>query len=163
MGVLNGNIPTLCRKFLMQAKTKIIWLSAVVSSLLMYPAAFALTTTMTNGSISETGDNEFLTDFGMLRGSINFRLGDFRWGPQEIWLIPSEIDPKIFSSGLKQLEVLEIPKNITFSTCRTAVYLNESVGYGFKIYNTGTTTQILQNGTFCGLAYSGTYFVYARY
>ena len=74
------------------------------------------------------------------------------------------MDPEIFSKGLTQETILEIPENLTFSTCRTAVYFNQTLGkYGFKIYNTGTTTQILPNGTFCGLAYDGTYWVIAIY
>ncbi len=138
---------------------------AIVSTffLLFVPTAFAITVEVSNGSATSIGNNELLTNFGMVSGQINFRLGNFSWVPSEIWLIPQDIDPDIFSKGLSQRAVLEIPRNITSSTCRTAVYYNQSSGYGFKIYNTGTTAQIFSDGTFCGLAYNGTYFVLAKY
>ncbi len=125
--------------------------------------ALAITTTIQQGQITDIGINQFLTDFGMIKGSITFSLGDLKWVPEAIWLLPSEIDPDVFSKNLTIKSYLEIPKNVTFSTCRTAIYFNQSVGYGFKIYNTETTTQILPNGTFCGLAYNGTYFIYAKF
>lgn len=137
--------------------------SGVLAVVLLSPVAFSLATSVANGSVSDLGLNEVLTEFGLLTGTIKFKLGSLIWPPSEIWLIPSQVDPDIFSKGLTQKTVLEIPSNATWSTCRTAVYENTTVGTGFKIYNTGTTTQILQNGTFCGLAYNGTYFVYGKY
>jgi hypothetical protein len=115
------------------------------------------------GESVDIGTNNLPANFGMVTGSLLFRIGNFTWVPTEIWLLPREMDPSIFSKGLTQQETIELPANITGSTCRTAVYLNQSVGRGFKIYNTGTTTQIFRNGTFCGLAYEGTYFVFTRY
>lgn len=137
---------------------------AIVSTfvLLFIPAAYAITVEVSNGSATSIGSNEMLTNFGMVNGQINFKLGNFSWVPSEIWLVPQNVEPEVFSKGLTQQTVLEIPQNITSSTCRTAVYYNQSSGYGFKIYNTGTTIQISQNGTFCGLAYNGTYFVFAK-
>ena len=116
-----------------------------------------------DGTIADIGIQEILTNFGMITGTINFRLANYSWAPEEIWLLPEKIDPDEFSKGLTIQTTLELPENISWSTCRTAVYYNESVGYGFKIYNTGKTLQILENGTFCGLAYNGTYYVYATY
>ncbi len=147
----------------MRMKKEITALAASLYLLSFLPLAYALTTTVSEGAISDTGNNLLNTNFGMVLGSIMFRLGNFQWQPNEIWLIPSQIDPDAFSKGLTQRTVLEVPQNQTFSTCRTAVYYNETVGYGFKIYNTGTTTQVLTNGTFCGLAYNGTYYVYAKF
>jgi len=131
---------------------------------LFLPMASALTAVINEGEIVNLGSQEILTNFGMVVGTINFRLGNYKWSPKEIWLLPEQMDPEIFSKGLTQETILEIPENLTFSTCRTAVYFNQTLGkYGFKIYNTGTTTQILPNGTFCGLAYDGTYWVIASY
>ncbi len=131
---------------------------------LLLPIASALTTVINEGEIANLGNQEILTNFGMITGTINFKLGNYKWPPKEIWLLPEQTNPEIFSKGLTQETILEIPENITFSTCRTAVYFNQTLGkYGFKIYNTGTTTQILPNGTFCGLAYGGTYWVIAKY
>ncbi|GEM_PF-1268910 len=137
---------------------------ALITLLFLIPLASALTVSVNKGEIVKLEDEEILTDFGMVIGSINFKIGNYKWPPKEIWLLPEQIDPSQFSKGLTQKEVLEIPENLTFSTCRTAVYFNETMqAYGFKIYNTGTTKQIFENGTFCGLAYSGTYWVIAKY
>lgn len=126
------------------------------------PAAMAVTVSVDGGSHTSVGNVTINTSFGMVTGNVNFRLGNLSWTPEEIWLLPEEIDPEIFSKGVNQDSVIEIP-NVTFSTCRTAVYKNKTSGTGFKVYNTGTTKQIFENGTFCGLAYPGSYFVYARY
>ncbi len=135
----------------------------LVSVLISVPAASGITVEISNGNSTNIGTNEMLTNFGMVSGNIVFKLGNFSWTPTEIWLIPENIEPGVFSKGLTQQTTIEIPENVTSSTCRTAVYHNKSSGYGFKIYNTGTTTQIFSNGTFCGLAYNGTYFVFAKY
>lgn len=136
---------------------------SVVFLTLLLPAAYATTVQVSNGNSTSIGSSEIPTDFGMVTGQINFKLGNFSWTPAEIWLVPQNVDPDIFSKGLTQQATIEIPQNVTSSTCRTAVYYNQTSGHGFKIYNTGTTTQIFQNGTFCGLAYNGTYFVFAKY
>ncbi len=137
---------------------------ALIVLLLSIPIVSALTVNIKEGEIISMNEQEILTNFGMLIGTINFRIGNYKWPPSEIWLLPEKINPSEFSKGLTQKEILEIPKNLTFSTCRTAVYFNETLGkYGFKIYNTPTTQQILENGTFCGLAYNGSYWVIARY
>lgn len=140
--------------------TKIVCL--VILLALLAPLATS-TITIQQASITSLEEEEIPTEFGMLTGAIRFKLANFSWPPKEIWLLPVKVDPSEFSKGLKQHSILELPENITFSTCRTAVYLNESLGYGFKIYNTQTTTQILPNGTFCGLAYNGTYYLYASW
>lgn len=145
----------------MWAKT--FYVIAAAFGLMMLPAASAITVSVSDGGEANIGSNEVLTDFGMVTGDVRFKLGNFSWVPSEIWLLPEEVDPGEFSKGLTQDSVIEIPKNVTLSTCRTAVYYNNQTGYGFKVYNTGTTTQIFQNGTFCGLAYNGTYFVMAKY
>jgi hypothetical protein len=144
-------------------RAKIFYAITAMFGLLLLPVASAITVSVSNGGESNIGVNEVLTDFGMVTGEVRFKLGNFSWVPSEIWLLPNKTDPDVFSKGLTQNSVVEIPKNVTSSTCRTAVYYNNQTGYGFKIYNTGTTTQIFQNGTFCGLAYNGTYFVMAKY
>lgn len=137
---------------------------SLIALIFLIPIASALSVTINQGEIITLSEQEILTNFGMVIGTITFRIGNYKWPPNEIWLLPENINPEEFSKGLTQKEILEIPKNLTFSTCRTAVYFNETLGkYGFKIYNTGTTTQILENGTFCGLAYNGTYWVIAKY
>ena len=131
--------------------------------LIQLPLAYALTLTIKSGSITNLGNEEILVEYGMLVGNLKFRLENYTWPPKEIWLLPAKVDPDEFSKGLRQLKVLELPENLTFSTCRTAVYFNQSLGYGFKIYNTASTKQIFENGTFCGLAYEGEYYVFAKY
>lgn len=143
-------------------RTQAVSAISLIAILFFVPAASAITVEISNGSATSIGSNELLTNFGMVNGQISFRLGNFSWVPSEIWLVPQNVEPEVFSKGLTQQTVLEIPQNITSGTCRTAVYYNQSSGYGFKIYNTGTTIQISQNGTFCGLAYNGTYFVFAK-
>jgi hypothetical protein len=141
--------------------------TAILILLLPLAVAATLQTSQVNvqeGSITDIGVEEVLTDFGMITGVINFKLGNYSWPPEEIWLISEKIDPDIFSKGLKQNGTLEIPENLTFSTCRTAVYINTTSNItGFKIYNTATKKQILENGTFCGLAYQGSYYVFVSY
>ena len=131
--------------------------------LFQIPFAYGLTLTIKKGLITNLGAEEVLVDYGMLIGTLKFKLENYTWPPKEIWLLPAEVNPDEFSKGLKQLTILELPENLTFSTCRTAVYFNKSLGYGFKIYNTQTTKQILENGTFCGLAYEGEYYIFAKY
>jgi hypothetical protein len=116
-----------------------------------------------DGGAVDIGSRVMQASFGMVTGNIVFTIGNLSWVPGEIWLLPGDMDPSIFSKGLTQQSIIELPQNVTSSTCRTAVYYNQTSGYGFKVYNTGTTVQISQNGTFCGLAYNGTYFVFARY
>jgi hypothetical protein len=139
---------------------KILIFAIIVSQI---PLSYALTLTIKKASITDLGIEEVLVDYGMLIGTLRFKLGNYTWPPKEIWLLPAQVNPDEFSQGLKQLTILELPENLTFSTCRTAVYFNESLGYGFKIYNTQTTKQIFKNGTFCGLAYEGEYHVFAKY
>jgi len=136
--------------------------ACAVALLAAFPVAAAASVQVTGGNSTHFGSSEIPTEFGMVTGSILFRLGNFSWVPSEIWLLSQDVDPDVFSKGLTQQEVIEMP-NVTFSACRTAVYSNKTSGAGFKVYNTGTTTQIFPNGTFCGLAYPGTYFVFARY
>lgn len=144
-------------------KLKMFYTLALLLALTLLPAASAMTVEISNGSSSSIGSNEVLTDFGMVTGDIIFKLGNLSWVPVEVWLLPINIEPDIFTRGLTQDSVIEIPENVTSSTCRTALYYNKTSGYGFKVYNTGTTVQIFPNGTFCGLAYNGTYFVFAKY
>lgn len=141
----------------------------IVPLVLILPLAIATTlqasqVSVQEGNITNVGVKEVLTNFGMVIGTINFRIGSYSWPPEEIWLISEKVDPDLFSKGLKQNGTLEIPENLTFSTCRTAIYINTTSGIvGFKTYNTATKKQILENGTFCGLAYPGTYYVFASY
>ena len=153
----------------MQGKNRKIMFKKIVSLvILILPAAYAISLqaseiNVQEGVIADIGIQEISTNFGMVTGTINFKLANYSWHPEEIWLLPEKIDPDEFSKGLTIQTTLELPENISWSTCRTAVYYNSSIGYGFKIYNTGATTQILENGTFCGLAFNGTYYVYATY
>src|SRR5437879_1857767 len=114
----------------MQMKKLMVLLSGVIAIIVLTPAVLSLATTLSNGTVTDFGANQLQTNFGMLTGSVQFKLGNFLWSPKEIWLLPSEIDPDIFAKGLSQQDVVEIPENVTWSTCRTAVYLNKTVGYG---------------------------------
>jgi hypothetical protein len=124
--------------------------------LLLVPVAYSLKTTVREGEIVEIGNNEFLVSFGMVKGSINFKLGEYKWPAKEIWLVPEGTSPNSYKSiGI----YLEVPENITFSTCKTSVYYNETLGYAFKILSSG----IKEDGSFCGLAYNGTYEILAKF
>ncbi len=133
---------------------KKIFLLALLT--LVPAAANAISISIYQGQITDLGSQEVVTDFGMVVGSIKFRLGEYSWGPAEIWLLPENTTPSQFKS-LSQY--LELPANITFSTCRTSIYYNESLGYAFKVLSSA----ILSNGTFCALAYPGSYVVVAKY
>ena len=128
----------------------------------LVPASAIMVDVRDGGSV-DIGSSIIQTSFGMVTGNIMFTIGNLSWVPGEIWLLPANVDPSAFSKGLTQQATIELPQNVTSSTCRTAVYRNQTLGHGFKVYNTGTTAQIFPNGTFCGLAYNGTYFVFARY
>jgi len=107
------------------------------------------------GAVTEMEAQTIPTSYGMVRGSIKFRLGTYTWAPKEIWFLPTGSTPSQFKSTSVYLE---LPENITFSTCKTSVYYNESIGYAFKVL----PSAILENGTFCGLAYGGSYEVFAK-
>ncbi len=124
--------------------------------LLLIPVAFSLKASIKEGEIAEIGNNELLVSFGMVKGSISFRLGEYKWPASEIWLVPEGSLPSYYKSTGTYLE---LPENITFSTCKTSVYYNESLGYAFKILG----SQIAENGSFCGLAYNGSYDVIAKF
>jgi len=136
---------------------------SIFSFLLLQQAYASISVDVIDGESVSIGSRSLRTGFGMVTGDITFSIGNLTWVPTEIWLIPEKMDPSIFSKGLTQQTTIELPANVTQSTCRTAVYYNRTSGWGFKIYNTGTTSQIFGNGTFCGLAYNGTYFVFAKY
>ena len=142
---------------------KTLILGAFLALLSLTPLAKSLATTIADGEITDIAVKQILTGFGMVTGAINFKLGNFSWQPQEVWLLPVDTDPDSFKSNVSMGETLEIPENKTWSVCRTAVYHNRTVGDGFKIYNTGTSIQIQTNGTFCGLAHNGTYYILAKY
>jgi len=128
----------------------------LLALLALVPAVKAMGVSIYQGQVADLGSQEVTTDFGMVVGSIKFRLGDYSWAPTEVWLLPENTTPSQFRS-LSQY--LELPANITFSTCRTSVYYNESLGYAFKVLSSA----ILPNGTFCGLAYPGNYAIVAKY
>lgn len=122
---------------------------------LLVPLAYALNTTIANGTINDLGVSQFLTNFGMLTGATTFKLGNYTWPASEIWLVPSSTLPDQFkSSG----DYLEIPANVTFTTCKTSIYYNSTYGFAFK-----SLSAILPNGTFCILAYNGTYDIVTKY
>lgn len=122
----------------------------------LFPPINALNINITRGEVVNLGTKEILTEFGMIIGTIKFKLGTYYWSPKEIWLVPDGTLPNQFKSNSTYLE---IPKNLTFSSCKTSVYYNQTLGYAFKILS----SQILENGTFCGLAYSGSYIILAKY
>ena len=130
-------------------------LFGTIISLFLIPLVYALSTTITSGTITDLGINQLLTSFGMLKGEITFKLGNYIWPVEEIWLVPANTSPDQFKSAGTYLE---IPANITFTTCKTSVYNNTTYGFAFK-----SLAEVLPNGTFCILAYNGTYDVVAKY
>ncbi|MEM5853917.1 MAG: hypothetical protein QXG39_06770 [Candidatus Aenigmatarchaeota archaeon] len=123
--------------------------------LFVFSSARAIRVTIEEGSIKEIEPQELLVNFGMLTGTLNFKLGNYRWPAKEIWLVPPGTSPSYFKSNSTYLE---IPENITFTTCKTSVYYNATYGFAFK-----GLAEILPNGTFCILAYNGTYDLVAKY
>jgi hypothetical protein len=134
-------------------KKKILF--AIVAATLALPLAYALSANVIEGTISQLEPQQFLVNFGMLTGAITFKLGDYTWPAKEIWLVPVGKDPSQFKSNSTYLE---LPANLTYTTCKTSVYYNSSYGFAFK-----SLAEILPNGTFCILAYNGTYDVVAKY
>jgi hypothetical protein len=132
---------------------KILLVMAVTT--LALPLAYALTVNVEEGTISKLEPQQFLANFGMLTGAITFKLGDYIWPASEIWLVPVGTNPNQFKSNSTYLE---LPANLTYTTCKTSVYFNSTYGFAFK-----SLAEILPNGTFCILAYNGTYDVVAKY
>jgi len=130
-------------------------LSGLMAAIMLVPLAYAFNTVITEGTITSLGLNQFLANFGMLTGAITFKLGNYTWPTNEVWLVPANTLPEQFKSNSTYLE---IPTNVTFSTCKTSVYYNSTYGFAFK-----SLTEILPNGTFCILAFNGTYDIVARY
>jgi len=128
---------------------------ALVTSFLLVPVAYSLTTTISQGTVTDLGVSEILTSFGMVKGTITFKLGSYTWSASEIWLLPEGTSPKQFKSTSTYLE---IPENITSGTCKTSIYYNETYGYAFKVLS----SQVMEDGSFCGLAYNGTYEILAK-
>lgn len=122
--------------------------------LLVIGTSLSIQTDLENGEVVNIGSNEILTEFGMVVGNITFRLGPYRWPAKEVWLVPlgAKIDD-FKSTG----NYLELPENITFSTCKTSVY-NSTSGFAFK-----SLSDIDENGKFCILAYGGVYEILALY
>lgn len=125
-----------------------------VLSAFLIPVAYSLSITITEGAISEIGSNEFVVPFGMIVGSITFRLGNYTWPATEIWLVPQGTLPGYFKANNSYLE---LPENLTSSKCKTSIYYNSTYGFAFKILQTGV------DGSFCGLAYGGIYDIIAKF
>lgn len=136
----------------MELKKILFGLTVVLS---LVPLAYALSTTITEGTIVDLGVKQSLSNFGMLTGAITFKLGNYTWPANEVWLVPSNTLPEQFKSNSTYLE---LPANVTFSTCKTSIYFNSTYGFAFK-----GLADVLPNGTFCILAYNGTYDIVARY
>lgn len=131
-------------------------LFAFLSYLLLLKLAYSFSVVVSEGNVTDIGVQNILTEFGMVRGTITFRLGNYTWAPREIWLLPEGTTPNQFKSTSAYLE---LPEGIVPTTCKTSLYYNESIGYAFKILG----SQIFENGSFCGLAYEGDYDVLAKY
>jgi hypothetical protein len=134
-------------------KKKILF--AILAVTLALPLAYALSADVIEGTISQLQPQQLLVNFGMLTGAITFKLGDYTWPASEIWLVPVGTNPSQFKSNSTYLE---LPANLTYTTCKTSVYYNSTYGFAFK-----SLAEILPNGTFCVLAYNGTYDVVAKY
>ncbi|MEM5869580.1 MAG: hypothetical protein QXR09_00195 [Candidatus Aenigmatarchaeota archaeon] len=130
-------------------------LIGTIAIVLLVSSVQALSVNITEGMISSLEPKEFLVNFGMLTGAITFRLGNYTWPANEVWLVPVGTNPNQFKSNNTYLE---IPENITYTTCKTSVYFNSTYGFAFK-----SLAKILPDGTFCILAYNGTYDVVAKY
>lgn len=113
------------------------------------PLARAFQVDVIEGTILQLQPQTITTKFGMLLGTITFKLGNYTWPVEEVWLVPVGTNPSQFKSNSTYLQ---LPENITYTTCKTSIYYNSTYGFAFK-----SLAQILPNGTFCILAYNGTY------
>ncbi|MEM7826106.1 MAG: hypothetical protein QW451_00540 [Candidatus Aenigmatarchaeota archaeon] len=127
----------------------------IIAVALLACSAQAISVNIREGEISQLEPQEIFVNFGMLTGAITFRLGNYTWPAKEIWLVPIGTNPSQFKSNSTYLE---IPDNITYTTCKTSVYYNSTYGFAFK-----SLAEILPNGSFCILAYNGTYDLIAKY
>ena len=107
---------------------------------------------ITKGEINSI--DVIIEPFGMVNGSIVFKVGTLLWFPEEVWLLPLDAPDSfedVFGFESKYL-------SMNSSMCKTNIYFNESFGYAFKV----TASQI-NNGVFCALAYDGTYKILVTY
>jgi len=96
--------------------------------------------------------------YGAAVGTIKFRLGNWTWYPQEIWLVP-EGNPDDYRSMSKYYQISTSagsdPLLVNTNYCKTSIY-NLTGVKGFK------ALQIGSDGTFCILAEPGRYRIYAK-
>ncbi|MBI5061803.1 MAG: hypothetical protein HZB67_05840 [Candidatus Aenigmarchaeota archaeon] len=95
--------------------------------------------------------------YGAVTGTIRFRLGNWTWYPEEVWLVPEgEVDDYRYTNKYYQIasSVGNDPILNATNRCRTSVY-NLTDKKGFK-------SSIGAGGTFCVLADQGRYKIYAK-
>ncbi|MBI4896478.1 MAG: hypothetical protein HY832_02920 [Candidatus Aenigmarchaeota archaeon] len=111
--------------------------------------------TIRNGTITTLPDIE-LEVYGAAVGTVRIKLGDYRWTPDELWLVPEGTSIEHYRSASQQSE-LPSYLNVT-NNCKTSLYHNATTEkYAYKILSLGA------NGSFCILASAGTYDLYAKY
>jgi hypothetical protein len=95
--------------------------------------------------------------YGAVAGTVKFRLGNWTWYPQEIWLVPEGVpdDYKAMSRYYQISSSVSDPILNKTNSCKTSLYnLTEKRAY--------KALQIGSDGTFCILADSGRYKIYAK-
>jgi hypothetical protein len=121
---------------------------AILFGMIIAPA-FAVTISIVEGDLLDLG-NITLSPYGVVKGTIVFKVGDLNWYPKEVWLVPAGTLPETFKTYVKSIELSSQNK------CTTNLYTNNS-SFAFKV----TESQI-KNGSFCALAYNGTYELLVR-
>ncbi len=95
--------------------------------------------------------------YGAVSGTIKFRLGNWTWYPEEVWLVPDgDIDDYRYTNKYYQIAASAGNDQLLNATnrCRTSIY-NLTDKKGFK-------AGIGAGGVYCVLADSGRYKIYAK-
>lgn len=96
--------------------------------------------------------------YGAAAGTIKFKLGNWTWYPQEVWLVP-EGEPDDYRSMSKYYQISASagsdPLLNKTNYCKTSLY-NLTGKRAFKALQVGS------DGSFCVLADPGRYRIYAK-
>lgn len=126
----------------------------LVPILLLIGATYALTIDVIQGDVRDLG-SLVLSPFAIVKGSISFKVGEYSWYPQEIWIIPVGTNPDQFRSASSSNE---LPSNSSdLGKCTTNIYTNATIGTAYKI-----TASNINKGVFCAAISAGSYEVLAK-
>lgn len=126
----------------------------LLSILLLLGATYALTIDVAQGDVRDLGSLT-LSPFAVVKGTISFKVGDYSWYPQEIWIVPIGTTPEQFKSTGNYND---LPSNTSdLGKCTTNIYSNLTLGTAYKI-----TASNINRGAFCAAILAGSYEVLAK-